>query len=160
MGSAEKKIPVPGWTCIEMVKLVGDGEFHPCPNSNSSATKSEPSDEPPQLIKCCIFQPAFKYFFQPFSTFFVHFKPFLNNERKGLCEDKDKDYWRGATCCELSKSKHLTLGKQATRKSRLAYTIICTPCHNKLNIVQKNSTGWEWGWGVEFHFMSWGARRM
>ena len=31
---------------------VWDGEFHPCPNQPiSSATKSEPSDKPPQLIK-------------------------------------------------------------------------------------------------------------
>ena len=31
---------------------VWEGEFHPCPNQSiSSATKSEPSDKPPQLIK-------------------------------------------------------------------------------------------------------------
>ena len=32
-------------------KPVWDGEFHPCPKPISSATKSEPSDKPPQLIK-------------------------------------------------------------------------------------------------------------
>ena len=38
-----------------LIVIVWDGEFYPCPNQPiSSATKSEPSEKPPQLIKASI----------------------------------------------------------------------------------------------------------
>ena len=62
---------------------IWDGEFHPCPNQPiSSATKSEPPDKPPQLIKAS-FTLYKDYDIFPIAFLFFAHKSIINKSGSG-----------------------------------------------------------------------------